>query len=55
MQKMKVGVPSGIRTRVNAVKGQYPRPLDDGDSVNTFYREFSTKSRKKFTNIHRKM
>jgi hypothetical protein len=25
------GVPSGIRTRVAAVKGQCPRPLDDGD------------------------
>ena len=25
------GVPSGSRTRVAAVKGRYPRPLDDGD------------------------
>lgn len=26
------GVPDEIRTRVLAVKGRYPRPLDDGDS-----------------------
>ena len=26
------GVPKGIRTPVTAVKGQCPRPLDDGDS-----------------------
>ena len=25
------GVPNGIRTRVAAVRGQCPRPLDDGD------------------------
>ncbi len=25
------GVPKGIRTPVTAVKGQCPRPLDDGD------------------------
>ena len=25
------GVPNGIRTRVLALKGLYPRPLDDGD------------------------
>ena len=25
------GVPTGIRTPVAAVKGQCPRPLDDGD------------------------
>ena len=25
------GVPNGIRTRVAGVKGQCPRPLDDGD------------------------
>ncbi len=25
------GVPNGIRTRVAALKGQCPRPLDDGD------------------------
>jgi hypothetical protein len=28
-----VGVPDGIRTRVTAVKGRCPRPLDDGDAV----------------------
>lgn len=27
----KNGVPKGIRTPVAAVKGQCPRPLDDGD------------------------
>ncbi len=27
----KSGVPKGIRTPVAAVKGQCPRPLDDGD------------------------
>ena len=25
------GVPNGNRTRVSAVKGRRPRPLDDGD------------------------
>jgi hypothetical protein len=28
------GVPNEIRTRVTAVKGRCPRPLDDGDAVN---------------------
>ena len=27
------GVPKGIRTPVAAVKGQCPRPLDDGDNL----------------------
>src|SRR5476651_565861 len=27
-----VGVPNGIRTRVLALKGPRPRPLDDGDA-----------------------
>ena len=29
----KSGVPNEIRTRVIAVKGRCPRPLDDGDSL----------------------
>ena len=29
------GVPKGIRTPVAAVKGQCPRPLDDGDTINS--------------------
>jgi hypothetical protein len=29
-----IGVPKGIRTPVTAVKGQCPRPLDDGDPEN---------------------
>ncbi len=28
----RIGVPKGIRTPVTAVKGQCPRPLDDGDT-----------------------
>ena len=28
-----IGVPKGIRTPVAAVKGQCPRPLDDGDII----------------------
>ena len=27
------GVPDGIRTRVTAVKGRCPGPLDDGDTL----------------------
>ncbi len=30
---LKTGVPNEIRTRVIAVKGRCPRPLDDGDIV----------------------
>ena len=26
----KIGSPNGVRTRVSGVRGQYPRPLDDG-------------------------
>ena len=37
------GVPTGIRTRVLALKGPRPRPLDDGDS----WRELSMLSRER--------
>ncbi len=32
----RIGVPKGIRTPVTAVKGQCPRPLDDGDTKNPY-------------------
>src|SRR5205807_4799261 len=32
-----VGVPTGIRTPVTAVKGRCPRPLDDGDCGYCFF------------------
>jgi hypothetical protein len=32
-QRVCAGVPNGIRTRVGAVKGRCPRPLDDGDGM----------------------
>ena len=32
-----IGVPKGIRTPVAAVKGQCPRPLDDGDVLEGRY------------------
>ena len=38
------GVPKGVRTPVTAVKGQCPRPLDDGDiskNTRTFLVELS--------------
>src|SRR5580692_1414523 len=31
-----IGVPDGIRTRVTAVKGRCPGPLDDGDACARF-------------------
>jgi hypothetical protein len=31
MTALVYGVPKGVRTPVTAVKGQCPRPLDDGD------------------------
>jgi hypothetical protein len=40
----KNGVPSGIRTRVAAVKGRCPRPLDDGD-LNDYFQEAQDKDR----------
>ena len=37
-------VPKGIRTPVAAVKGQCPRPLDDGDlTVSKYYTEIFNK------------
>ena len=30
---IRIGVPNGIRTRVLALKGLDPRPLDDGDAA----------------------
>ncbi len=33
MLGLKFGVPMEIRTPVTAVKGQCPRPLDDGDTI----------------------
>ncbi len=32
------GVPNEIRTRVAAVKGRCPRPLDDGDRKTSWWR-----------------
>ncbi len=32
------GVPNGIRTRVLALKGPYPGPLDDGDDLSLIRR-----------------
>ena len=40
------GVPYGIRTRVAAVKGRCPRPLDEGDSFSSMYALRGRKSRK---------
>ena len=34
------GAPNGTRTRVTALKGQCPRPLDDGDAVQDSIAEF---------------
>ena len=58
--KFRPGVPSEIRTRVAAVKGRCPRPLDDGDlaifyiytekkstwkiRINAFFRDFYSNS-----------
>ena len=38
MSPQKDGVPNGIRTRVAAVRGRCPRPLDDGDFRQTDYK-----------------
>jgi hypothetical protein len=40
-----IGVPDGIRTRVTAVKGRCPRPLDDGDARSASLHPQSTTSR----------
>src|SRR5262245_62851545 len=39
------GVPNGIRTRVLALKGPRPRPLDDGDSGEQNRCDFNTLAR----------
>ena len=36
---IRFGVPNGIRTRVLALKGLRPRPLDDGDGQGGLARE----------------
>ena len=38
------GVPYGIRTRVPAVRGQRPRPLDEGDMITLFHTGISFKN-----------
>ena len=38
------GVPNGTRTRVAALKGRSPRPLDDGDALSE-RREYRAKTR----------
>ena len=37
-----LGVPTGIRTPVTAVKGRCPRPLDDGDP-DKYYSSFTSR------------
>ena len=37
------GVPTGIRTRVSALKGPRPRPLDDGDNSRSGTRNHITR------------
>jgi hypothetical protein len=45
-KKFYAGVPYGIRTRVAAVKGRCPRPLDEGDQVTSSLLVVSFKSKK---------
>src|SRR6266487_1171473 len=40
-----LGVPNGIRTRVAAVKGRSPGPLDDGDAARQEARQISRAAR----------
>ena len=47
-----VGVPTGIRTRVSALKGPRPRPLDDGDSRAQFFTIASPRARSPCQRVH---
>ena len=40
------GVPKGIRTPVAAVKGQCPRPLDEGVAMNVVLQEARKESKR---------
>ena len=43
------GVPTGIRTRVSALKGPRPRPLDDGDTRRTAFNDSRSQPRSGYT------
>ena len=50
------GVPNGIRTRVAALKGRCPRPLDDGDiSHNMIFTAFLCSFQEKNIEITKKV
>ena len=55
--KIIYGVPNEIRTRVTAVKGRCPRPLDDGDSkrerLNTFTSKKNQEDNEKLYEPHK--
>gem|GEM_PF-3188763 len=38
----RIGVPYGIRTRVAAVRGRRPRPLDEGDTKDLMQERYAT-------------